>query len=507
MISKDIEAEIKRLYHAEHQSRHSIAKYFGIHQGTVNRVLGLKAKLIRAELIRSTLVDPFVPFVIETLTRHPRMRSTRLYLMLVDRGYKGSVQQLRRRVAHLRPQVQPRTHLPLSAFAGDEAQADWAHFGVIKVGKAERMLSCFVMVLSYSRYLFARFTFDQTLESFLRCHVLAFRHFGGAVRQVRYDNLKSAVIDRHGDAVRYNDALLELAGHYHFRPSACNPYSGNEKGRVERTIRFVRDSFATGRVYRDLADANSQLSEWVDKVANRRPWPDDRLQTVHDVWQDEQQRLLSLPANDLSSTLKRPTRSGKTPLVRFDRNDYSIPYQLVGKPLTLIANDDDVKIFEADSEIARHKRSYDQGQRIIDRSHFIGAYERRPGAETVTARAYLTALIPATNRLFELMVEHGVGLGAGVAKILSLITEYGEAVVGRAVGEAVTKEIARPAFVAQLCQRYALEKKATPTLPIDLPDRPGVRELTTKTHDPSNYDHLARNSDNKKPEEGDKHEP
>ena len=497
MISKEIEAEVKRLYHAEHLTRNGIAKHCGIHLTTVNRILGLRVKEVPAPLLRTSVVDPYVAFLLEKLKEYPNIRSTRLFLMLVDRGFKGSVQQLRRRVQILRPGRGKRAHLPLTAFAGDQAQADWAHFGVIKIGKAERKLSCFVMVLSYSRWLYAIFTFDQTLESFLRCHVLAFHHFEGVAREIRYDNLKAAVIDRYGSAVRYNDGLLELAGHYHFRPSACNPYSGNEKGRVERAIRYIRDSFAVGRHFRDLSDANAQLTAWVNETANRRSWPDDRTRTIDQVWREEKERLMALPEHEFSCPHRRQVRSGKTPLVRFDRNDYSIPYGLVGKHLTLVATETTVSLFDAALGVATHQRTYDQGMKVIDRAHFVGLYDRGPGGETVTARAYVIQLIPLADRLFELMIDHGVPLGGATARLLELIAENGESIVRSAVDEALSKGISRPAFLVQLCHRLALNKTHAPSLPMELPDRPGVKNLNIKTHDPASYDSLAIRSSTK----------
>src|SRR5690606_8577111 len=142
----------------------------------------------------------------------------------------------RRRLKELRRRGSTACYLRVVVHPGDQGQCDWGHFGTLEVGRAKRKLSCFVMVLSYSRRLYAAFTLDQTLESFLRGHVAAFRSFGGVPRVILYDNLKAAVIERYGQAVRFNPALLELAGHYHFRPEPCNPARGNEKGRVERAI-------------------------------------------------------------------------------------------------------------------------------------------------------------------------------------------------------------------------------------------------------------------------------
>ncbi len=144
------------------------------------------------------------------------------------------------------------------------------------------------MVLSYSRALFALFTLDQTLESFLRGHVAAFGAFHGAARTLVYDNLKSAVLERHGTAIRFHPRLLELAGHYHFAVRPCTPARGNEKGKVERQILYLRDAFFAARTFRDVDDLNAQFRRWRDEVAHQRPHPEQRDRTVAQVFADEQ---------------------------------------------------------------------------------------------------------------------------------------------------------------------------------------------------------------------------
>jgi transposase len=162
--------------------------------------------------------------------------------MVRDRGYSGSIVQLRRTAARLRPQKRE-AFLQLHTFPGEQGQVDWAHFGYVMVGRAKRALSCFVMTLSYSRALYLEFFFDQTLENFLRGHVHAFHAWSGQPRVILYDNLKSAVLERRGNQILFHPRLVELSGHYHFSPQLCQVRKGNQKGRVERAIRYVRDSF------------------------------------------------------------------------------------------------------------------------------------------------------------------------------------------------------------------------------------------------------------------------
>jgi transposase len=189
------------------------------------------------------------------------------------------------------------------------------------MGRGRRRLSCFVITLSYSRALALSFFFDQSLENFLRAHVDAFHQFHGCSRVILYDNMRSVVLARRDDEIQFHPRLLELAGHYHFAPRPCRPARGNEKGRIERAIRFIRDSFFASRPFTTLEDFNRQAQIWRDDVAHRRPWPQDDSRTVEEVFREEQSRLLPLPAHAFESDRLIPIHSGKTIYVRFDLND------------------------------------------------------------------------------------------------------------------------------------------------------------------------------------------
>lgn len=228
MISPETVVRIRNLYYGEHWKIGTIAAELGLHDQTVRGALETD-RFNRPRLMRPTKLDLYRDFVRVTLEAHPRLRATRLFQMIQSRGYTGGVVQLRRFIAGLRPKPKE-AFLRLRVLPGEQGQCDWAHFGEVRVGGARRRLSCFVLTLSHSRALYLEFFFDQTLENFLRGHVHAFQDWTAAPRIILYDNLKSAVLDRLGTAVRYHPRLLELAAHYHFQPQACAPARGNEKG-------------------------------------------------------------------------------------------------------------------------------------------------------------------------------------------------------------------------------------------------------------------------------------
>src|SRR5580658_11308984 len=357
MISPETRAEIRRHFYAEHWKIGTIARELKVHPDAVRNAIESE-RFKSVQPLRASVVDPYIEFIRDTLERHPRLRATRIYAMVRDRGYTGSVVQLRRTVARLRPQSRE-PFLQLQTFAGEQAQVDWAHFGHVMIGRAKRALSCFVMTLSYSRALYLEFFFDQTMENFLRGHVNAFQSWAGQPRVILYDNLKSAVLERRGNQIQFHPRLIELSAHYHFAPRPCQVRAGNQKGRVERAIRYVRDSFWAGRAFTTLAECNRQALLWRDQVAHQRRWPGGDNRTVADVFAEEQPRLLPAALHAFSTDRIETVRSRKTIYVRFDLNDYSIPPEAVGRQLTLVASDVTVRILDGSFQIALHNRTYD----------------------------------------------------------------------------------------------------------------------------------------------------
>ncbi len=220
MIDLETVARIRQLYYGERWRVGTIAAELGLHHAVVERALRDETKAKPAP--RPSRFAPYVGYAREMLERYPRLRATRLWQMLRERGLSLSVRQVRDKVRELRPAPRE-AFLVRRTFPAEEGQVDWASFGHVTIGATRRALSAFVLTLTYSRWIFLRFFLDQSLENFLRGHVYAFADLAGCPRHLLYDNLRSAVAQRHGDAVRFNTRLLELAAHYHFSPRAHHP--------------------------------------------------------------------------------------------------------------------------------------------------------------------------------------------------------------------------------------------------------------------------------------------
>ncbi len=465
MISPALEAEILRLYHAEKWRVGTIARQLGVHHSTVKRVLAQAGLPEGKRASRPTLADPFIPFIVETLEKYPRLCASRLYAMVKERGYAGGPDHFRTVVARYRPRRPAEAFLRLLTLPGEEAQVDWGHFGTLTIGSAERRLVGFVCVLSYSRHIFLRYYLGSAMPYFLRGHVEAFEFFGGVPRTLKYDNLKSAVLERRRDAIRFHPTLLELAAHHRFEPRPVAVARGNEKGRVERAIRFVRSSFFAARSFHDLDDLNCQALDWCRSTAGQRRCPEDRDRTVHDVFEEERTKLLELPPDRFPCDERVPVKVPKSPYVRFDRNDYSVPHTHVRRTLLVVASLDTVRILNQNQLVAEHDRCWDKGRQIEDPRHLEALVAQKRQARKHRGIDRLAHAAPFSSRLFEQLALRGANLGSVTSRLLTLLDRYGPHELEQAIAEALERDAPHLGAVRQVLDQNPFRCRQTTASP------------------------------------------
>lgn len=490
MIDQETEAEIMRLHFAEKWPVGTIAAQVGHHHNTVERVLTQAG--VRVDHARPSMVDPYIPFILETLQKYPRLTASRLHDMVRQRGYPGGSDHFRSIIARLRPPPLVEAYLRLRTLPGEQAQVDWGHFGKIRVGRAMRALMAFVMVLSWSRQTFLRFYLNSNLASFVHAHVEAFLFFRGVARIMLYDNLRSAVLERRGDAIRFHPELLELAKQFHFAPRPVAPARGNQKGRVERKIRDIRSSFFAAREYRDLDDLNAQALDWCNHTAANRPCPEDTSKTVHQAFEEEQPRLLALPPDPAPPEERVEVSVGKTPYARFDLNDYSVPHTHVRRTLVILASPCRVRVIDGNEEIATHARSWSRGEQIEDQRHIAALVEAKRSARQHRGIDRLHYAVPSSAALFLQAAERGQNLGGLTSGLLWLLDAHGPEALERAIREALEHGTPHLAAVRQVLDRQRHERGMPPPVPVRLPDDPRVRDLAVRPHALGTYDQLQK---------------
>ena len=487
-IPLDLAARIQRLFTVEHWRVGTIARQLHVHRDTVRRVLRDREVVPPGTPLRPCLVDAYRVFILETLHKYPTLTASRLHDMVCERGYAGQASHFRYLVSTMRPRPPAEAFLRLRTLPGEQMQVDWAHFGHLQIGRARRPLMGFVMVLSYSRRIFLRFCLNAQMDSFLRGHVEAFAAFAGLGRTILYDNLKSVVLERVGDAIRFNPEFLAFAKHYRFEPLPVAVARGNEKGRVERHIDFIRKSFFAARAFTDVADLNAQARSWCEGKALDRRWPQDDTLSVRQAFAAEQPRLLELPTTGYPLGERLEVSVAKTPYVRFDLNDYTVPHTHVQRTLSVLADEQRVRILDGLTELANHARSFDRHQQIEDPSHLQALVQHKRNARAHRGCDALAQVAPASTELLQMAAQHGHNLRSITAALLRLLDQYGAASLQAALREAIQRKVPHPNAV-RLALEHARERAGIPPpLALALPEHVTRRDTPMRTHSLASYD-------------------
>lgn len=486
-VSKAVAAEIRRLYFAEHWKRGTIASQLGVHFDVVVRVLGSFGPKAGTPRPDARVLEPYIPFVDETLGRHPRLVATRIFDMIAARGYDGSLQTLRRYVRVARPAPRNEVYLRVESLPGEQAQVDWAHVGSLAVPGGRRDLWAFVIVLAYSRAMWAELVVDLGVESLRRSLVRASRFFRGSPRQWLFDNAKTVVIERIGDAIRFHPSLLDLAARLHVQPALCAPRRPTEKGKVERAIRYLKERFFAARTFHSIAHGNAQLEEFFTSIAHERPhprWPERR---VIDVFDEERPRLLALPDPLPETDVVTPVAVDKSAFIRLDTNRYSVPPVYARRTLSLVRNDQLVRVLDGTSEVARHPRSWGRHQVIELREHRDTLLDEKRRARDLKGRDRLRVEVPDIDVLLERWVDAGRNLGSMVAHTVTLLDAYGGAVLRPVIADMVARGIHDRGAMAILCEQRRKRRSGGPA-PLALELGAHVVERDVVPHDLGGYD-------------------
>lgn len=463
-VPPDIEAKIRRLHFVEHWPIGTIEAQLGCHHDVVRRVLGIDERSSKvAARPRHRLTDPYLPFIRETLEAYPTLRSSRLFDMLRERGFKGSARRLRSVVAQLRPPAPREYYAHLDLIAGEQSQIDWAFLGRITMRGAQRDLWLFLLTLSWSRAFWGELVLDLGAASLRRSLVRAGRYFGGVTRQWLFDNPKTVVIERDGSRVRFHPELLELAAHYHVEPRVCVPRKANQKGRVERTIRYLRDRHFAGRSLPTVEDGNRQLLRFITEIANARPHPDKPSSTVGEMLTEEKSRLLPLPTHEPSTNQVLLLPVDKYGYVAFDRNQYAIP-EPGRSTMTLVADEKEVRLRDGLREVARYPRSYGRKERVGR----VMATPKQRAAEPHSMRERLRASAPAIDVLFARWLDLGLNLGSLTVRAAKIAELYGPTIFKQAVEEMASQDMVDLGALEVICDKLRRSKQERAPVRLEL---------------------------------------
>ena len=454
MIDYETFCRIKKLAEKERLNVAQIAGSLGLDRRTVAYWVG-QARFHERRLPapRRSILDPYKDLIQRLLEKHP-YTGAQLLILIREQGYKGGYTILKDYVCKIRPRRRP-AFLTLSFAPGECAQVDWGSYGTVACGQTRRKLSFFVMVLCYSRMMYVEFTVLQTMEHFLGCHERAFQFFGTVPRAIMVDNLRSAVLKRlTGEAPVFNPHYFDFSRHYGFEIRACNVRKGNEKGRVENGVGYVKKNFLGGLEIPDFVALASACTHWLTEVANVRIHGETRKRPC-ELFAQEKQALRPLAAKPYDIGTIIPVRASSTFRVSLDSNRYSVPAEYAGAQLTLKAYPDRVCIYSGDKLVARHPRSYDRHQDFEHPDHPKALLAERRRARQQKMYARFIALSSKAEEYYRRLAERRLNPAHHVQKIVALSEIYGTDAVARAMQDAFALEAFSCEYIANICEQRA----------------------------------------------------
>jgi len=344
------------------------------------------------------------------------------------------------------------------------------------------------MVLSYSRYMYIAFTTSMDSDTFMACHIKAFRFFGGIPKTLLYDNLKSVVSFRYGKEITFNERFSDFALYYGFKIKVCNVRRGNEKGKVERAIRYVKENFLIRENYENFDLIKVEARRWLRETANRRIHSTTRKKPA-DMLNEEKNFLLILPPSDYDYPFPRPLNARKDCLFTFDANRYSIPSQYYNKPLIFKAYIERITVVCEKEIIAVHNRCYDKHQTIKNPAHYAALNAQKKKARQSESIEWFKSLCPEAKDYLKGLMKNQVNVHYHINQILSLEQMFDKTAVAGALVRALSFE----AFHWEFIKNILLNTQKTETAPQPmLADKQALMNIRVKAPNLAHYDRLTK---------------
>lgn len=313
-------------------------------------------------------LDPYKPKIDQWLEEAP-YSAARIQEKLEEFGSDCKYTIVRQYVASKKSELHKKATVRFETMPGLQAQVDWAFFENYRVVEdgVPKKLYCFLMILGYSRMRYIEFVTDMSTSTLIRCHINAFRYFGGYPEEILYDNMKQVVVKRllKQEDSTMNSQFEDFAGFYGFKPVLCRPYRGQTKGKVERTVSFVRDNFMTGIRFSDLDNLNCQAMNWNIKVNGRRHATTGEVPKARLL----KERLSPLTREYIIDKLNL-RKVEKDCLVSYSNNKYSVPAEYVGKHVTVVVLDNVLAAYYMGKQIALHRLSYHKNEMVVNKHHY-----------------------------------------------------------------------------------------------------------------------------------------
>jgi transposase len=452
MIDKRTIFEVHRLKHLGWSER-KIARHLRIDRGSVKKYV-THPEAVQKRPNRTSKLYQYRDRIKALLDEDPTVSAPVVMQYLKEDGFDGKITIVRDYLRKLRGKRKQRiAYTRFESAPGEQMQIDWGHFGSLPYGDTRRKLYALVVIEAFSRMLYVRFTHSQKQYCLHSCLLEAFTWFGGCPKQLVVDNMATAVVERLGSVVRFNDTFLDFLRRFAVEPVACNPGSPYEKGKVESGVKYLRRNFMPLRSFVDLEDVQHQALNWMDTVANVRihqttgQSPVDRFEKV---------KLQSLPEQLPETRETQILLVHKDFAVRFDGNTYTAPPWTIGKTVVVKADTTFVSLYLNDKRIAVHTRCWKRKKRIETPSHRQQVKKLRKKLWHDRQVAALMSLGTIAVDYLNCLLDAGQPIKKQVKRLLVLKDKYG----AEALIYALTKSMAHKAFGADYVENIVHQKMA-----------------------------------------------
>lgn len=438
MINKRVIFEIYRLRDFGF-SRREIARQLKIDRASVAKYLKNPDPTPSKRGRKISKLDPYQDEIKDMLKQFPAIKAPVVMQRIKEKGFDGKITIVRNLLRQLRGQMNYKE--PFIRFESDpgrQMQIDWGHFNSLSYKGGNRKLYALAVIESHSRMLHVTFTHSQKQEQLHMGLLAAFTYFGGCPREIVVDNMLTAVTERVGSLIRFNESFLDFLRILHITPRACNIRAPHEKGKIENSIKYIRQNFWPLRTFADLADVQNQTLSWLETVANVR--------THHTTGEPPKDRLNKEALQPLPDILP-DCRETESPLVhkdfavRFDANSYTVPPWTIGKKVTLKADNQTVQVYYKDKSVAVHQRCWEKKLRLELPAHKEQVKKVRKKIYHDRQVMILLSVGQIAADYLDKLADARQPIRKTVTQLLSLKDEYGDTSLLYALQKALTLKL------------------------------------------------------------------
>jgi len=483
MINRRTVFEIHQLQ-AKGFSGRSIARQLQIDRETVTKYLADPASSVSPRKTKPSKLDPYRDLIKEMVEECPDVKAPVVLQRIRDKRFDGEITIVRDMLRKLRGKIKNRQpFIRFESQPGEQVQIDWGHMGTLAYGESRRKLYALAVLEGHSRMLYVFFSHSQQQEYLHQGLLEAFTYFDGLPKEVLVDNMLTAVTERVGSIIRFNEAFLDFLDKFSITPRACTVRAPQEKGKVENAIKYIRQNFWPLRQFTDLADVQSQVRHWLDTVANVRKHhttgqrPVDRLQGLRplpDLLPDCRQVCSPLVHKDFG--------------IRFDGNVYTVPPWAIGKHVILKADTVRVSVYFKDKLLACHTRCWSRKQRIELDIHKEQVKKIKKKLLQDRQVIVFLSLGETALQYLELLTSSRLPIRKNITQLLTLQDEYGDASLLYGLEKAMKKKLYGADYVRNILYQEMTPVSDHPPVRLKQEDLNDIRLTTPALAD---YDSIA----------------